>query len=235
MQRAVVGRGCASLFRRRLPNVDRIARRARCSRGVPFGFLGVLLLGTPVHGQLTLGARAGASRSTLSFTGETGGVEGTAPKIDPHAALSLGYVFTDRFGLVLEAGYRNRGAELTILDYDAYYDVVWRYDYFDFSLLGRSSFGPAYLLAGPAAALRFGCYQVISYRDTCENVGAVFREYDYLLIGGVGLGLDTGPVTWVAEGLYNLGLLDIDHEGVTTARHRGFVVRLGVDWWPGGR
>ena len=111
--------------------------------------------------------------------------------------------------------------------------MVWRYDYFDFSLLGRSSFGPAYLLAGPAAALRFGCYTIISHRSTCESVEAVFREYDYLLIGGAGLGIDTGAVTWVAEGLYNFGLLDLDHEGVTTARHRGFVVRLGVDWRPG--
>lgn len=197
------------------------------------GLLGALLFASPLHAQLTLGARGGTTLSTLHFTGETGSVQDAAPKYGAHGAVSLAYSFSGRLGLVLEAGYTQRGAELTILDYDAYYDAIWWYDYFDFSLLGRSSLGPAYLLAGPAASRRTACYTVISYRSTCESVGAVFREYDYFLIGGAGVGLDTGPVTWVAEGLYNLGLLNIDNEGVTTARHRGFVVRLGVDWRPG--
>ncbi|MDE2678810.1 MAG: porin family protein [Gemmatimonadota bacterium] len=194
------------------------------------GLLGVLLFATPLNGQLTLGARGGTTLSTLDFTDETGGVQDAAPKYGAHGAVSLAYSLSDRLGLVLEAGYTQRGAELTILDYDAYYDAIWWYDYLDFSLLGRSSFGPAYLLAGPAASRRTACYTVISHRSTCESVGAVFREYDYFLIGGAGVGLDTGPVTWVAEGLYNLGLLNIDNEGVTTTKHRGFVMRLGVDW-----
>ncbi len=208
-------------------------RRSRCSRGVLLGLLGVLLPATPLNGQITLGVRGGTTLSTLHFNGETGSVESAAPKYGAHGAVSIAYPFNGRLGLALEVGYTQRGAELTILDYDAYYDAIWWYDYFDFSLLGRSSLGPAYLLAGPAASRRVACYTVISYRSTCESVGAVFREYDYFLIGGAGIGLTNGPVTWVAEGLYNLGLLDVDNEGVTNAKHRGWVMRLGVDWRPG--
>lgn len=192
--------------------------------------IAALLLATPLHAQITLGARAGTTQSTLRFTGETGNVEGAAPKYGGHAAVSIAYPFSDLLGLVVEVGYTQRGAELTILDYDAYYDVIWWYDYVDISLLGRSSLGPAYLLAGPAAARRVACYTVISHRSTCDDVGAVFRQYDYFLVGGAGVGIDVGSVTLVAEGLYNLGLLNIDNEGITTVRHRGFVMRLGVDF-----
>lgn len=59
----------------------------------------------------------------------------------------------------------------------------------------------------------------------------MFRENDFLLTGGAGVGLDLGSATLIAEGLYNLGLLDINNdEEHTAARHRGPVLRIGVDF-----
>ena len=69
------------------------------------------------------------------------------------------------------------------------------------------------------------------HRGSCEEVGAVYRENDFLLTGGAGVGLDLGSVTLVAEGLYDLGLLYLPtSEEHTTAQHRGFVLRVGVDF-----
>ena len=80
-------------------------------------------------------------------------------------------------------------------------------------------------------AFRVGCYTKISARSSCEQVKAVYRENDVLLTGGVGVGFDLGAATLVAEGLYNLGLLDINNEEKhTAARHRGPVLRIGVDF-----
>ena len=79
--------------------------------------------------------------------------------------------------------------------------MTWGYDYVDVSVLGRASLGPAYLLAGPTMAFRVACYTKISFRGSCESVDAVFRENDFLLTGGAGVGFDLGAVTLVAEGL----------------------------------
>lgn len=193
--------------------------------------LGVGILTAPLDAQITLGMRAGATQSTLRITDATNVVEGASPKNGVHAALSLGYSLNDLLGLVLDVGYTQRGAELTILDYDALYDVIWGYDYVDLSVLGRASLGPTYLLAGPSVAFRVACYNKISARSSCEVLDAVFRKNDFLLTGGVGVGFDLGTVTLVAEGLYNLGLLDINNEEEQTfAKHRGPVLRIGVDW-----
>lgn len=180
--------------------------------------------------QVTLGVRGGVTQSTLQATDETGVVADASPKYGAHGALSLTYRFSDLLGLVTEIGYTQRGAELTILDYDAYYDVIWGYDYVDLSLFGRAAFGPAYLIAGPSLSFRVACYTKISVRSSCEKVGAVFRENDVLAIGGAGVALKLGSATLVAEGLFNLGLLNIDNEGVTNVKHRGFELRTGVDF-----
>ena len=156
---------------------------------------------SPLHAQLTLGVRGGATQSTLGISSEFNVVQGAAPKYGAHTAVSLTYPFTDLLGLVAEVGYTQRGAELTILDYDA----IWGYDYVDVSLLGRAAFGPAYLLAGPSMAFRTACYTKISQRGSCEEVGAEYRENDFLLTGGAGVGLDLGSVTLVTEGLYTWG------------------------------
>ena len=189
------------------------------------------LLATPAGAQITLGVRGGATLSTMRLTPEAEWLEESSHKYGVHAALSLAYALNERLGIVAEAGYTQRGAELTILDYDALYDVIWGYDYVDLSVLGRASIGPAYLLAGPSMAFRVACYTKISTRSSCERVEAVYRENDFLLTGGAGVGFDLGSATLVAEGLYNLGLLDINNEEEhTAARHRGPVLRIGVDF-----
>ena len=187
--------------------------------------------GSPLHAQLTLGMRAGATQSTLGVSSEHDVVQGTSARYGALSALSLTYPFNELFGLTMEVGYTQRGAELTILDIDALYDVIWGYDYVDLSLLGRESFGPAYLLAGPTVAFRVACYARITVKTSCDSPPRTeFRENDFLLTGGAGVGLDIGSVTLVAEGLYDLGLLDVnDSEEHTTAKHRGFVLRAGVD------
>lgn len=192
----------------------------------------ILAVGSnPLDAQLTLGVRGGVTRSTLQNTDETSVVEDASAKYGAHGALSLTYGFNDLLGLVAEVGYTQRGAELTILDYDALYDVIWGYDYIDVSLLGRASFGPAYVLAGPSMGFRVMCYTGRqSSRSSCEAVEAVFRENDVLAIGGAGVALKLGSATVVAEGRFNLGLLNIDNEGVTTTKHRGFELRTGVDF-----
>ena len=175
----------------------------------------------------------GATLSTMRLTPAGEWLEESSHKYGAHAAASLAYTFSDLLGMVAEVGYTQRGAELTILDYDALYDVIWGYDYIDLSVLGRASLGPAYVLAGPSMAFRVACYTKISFRGSCEEVEAVFRENDFLLTGGVGVGFDLGAATLVAEGLYNLGLLDINNEEEhTAARHRGPVLRIGVDFQP---
>lgn len=185
----------------------------------------------PLHAQLTLGVRGGVTQSTLGVSSDHDVVQGASAKHGALGAVSLTYPFNELLGLSLEVGYTQRGAELTILDYDAYYDVIWGYDYIDVSLLGRASFGPIYLLAGPTMAFRTACYAKISVKSSCSSPPPVeFRENDFLLTGGAGVGLDIGSVTLVAEGLYDLGLLDInDSEEHTTAKHRGLLLRVGVD------
>lgn len=206
-------------------------RAAGLRTAVASAALGVGILTAPLGAQITLGMRAGATQSTLRVTDATNVVEEATPKNGGHAAVSLGYSLNDLLGLVLDVGYTQRGAELTILDYDALYDVIWGYDYVDLSVLGRASLGPTYLLAGPSMAFRVACYTKISVRSSCEELDAVFRKNDFLLTGGVGVGFDLGAVTLVAEGLYNLGLLDINNEEEhTLAKHRGPVLRIGVDW-----
>ena len=194
--------------------------------------LGVGILTAPLGAQITLGVRGGATQSNLQITSEHDVVEDVAHKYGVHAAFSLAYPLNERLGIVAEVGYTQRGAELTILDYDALYDVIWGYDYVDVSLLGRASLGPAYLLAGPAMAFRVACYAKISARASCESPPpTVFRENDFSLTGGVGVGFDVGTATLVAEGLYHLGLLDINNEEEhTAAKHRGPMLRIGVDW-----
>ena len=165
---------------------------------------------SPLHAQLTLGVRAGATQSTLGVSSEYDVVQGAAPKYGALGAVSLTYPVNDILGLSLEVGYTQRGAELTILDFDAFYDVIWGYDYFDVSLLGRTSFGPAYLLAGPTMAVRVACYAKISVKASCDSPPPTeYRENDFLLTGGAGVGLDIGSATLVAEALYDLGLLDL--------------------------
>lgn len=183
----------------------------------------------PLAAQVTLGARAGATLSTLRITDDTQGVRGVSDKYGAHAALSLAYSFSDHFGVVVEGGYTQRGAELTLFEIDVFWEALWGFDYVDASVLGKVSLGPAYLLAGPSYAFRYACYTKIDVRTGCEVVEAVFRENDLLAVGGAGVAIPLGGVTVVAEGLYTAGLLDIDNEGVTTARHRGFVLRAGVD------
>lgn len=79
-------------------------------------------------------------------------------------------------------------------------------------------------------AFRVACYTRISVKASCESADALYRQNDFLLTGGAGVGLDIGSVTLVAEGLYDLGLPDInDSKPHTTARHRGLVLRVGVD------
>lgn len=212
------------------PRAHQDRRKAGLRMALASATLPVLvILTTPLDAQITLGARAGATQSNLRVADETGVVDDASPKYGAHAAVSLGYALNDLWGLVLDVGYTQRGAELTILDYDALYDAIWGYDYVDLSLFGRASFGPAYVLAGPSMAFRVACYTRISVRASCEDVGAVFRDRDVLVIGGAGVALDLGSTALVVEGLYNLGFLNVDNEGATTTRHRGIVARIGVD------
>ena len=208
--------------------------RTRIRRlGALAALAGLGLLASPAGAQITLGVRGGATLSTMRLTPAGEWLEESSHKYGAHAAASLAYTFSDLLGMVAEVGYTQRGAELTILDYDALYDVIWGYDYIDLSVLGRASLGPAYVLAGPTMAFRVACYTKISVRGSCEQVEAVFRENDFLLTGGAGVGLDVGSATLVAEGLYNLGLLDINNEEEhTSARHRSPVLRIGVDFRP---
>ena len=182
--------------------------------------------------QVTLGFRAGATGSTMRITDATGGVREASPKFGGQGAVTLGYSVNDRLGLVVDVGYTQRGAELTLLDGDILYDAIWGYDYVDVSLLGRASLGPAYLLAGPSMAFRTACYTKISQRASCESVDAVFREDDFLILGGAGVTMDLGSTALVAEGLYNLGFRNIDDQGVTTSKHHGLVLRIGADFRP---
>lgn len=213
------------------PVVTRWTTRC-CLLGVLAALTAWGLLASPAVAQITLGVRGGAIRSNLQVTSEHDFVEEASSKYGVHAALSLAYPLNERLRIVAEVGYIQRGSELTILDYDALYDVIWGYDYVDVSVLGRASLGPAYLLAGPAMAFRVACYSKISVKTSCDSPPpTVFRENDFLLTGGAGVGLDLGSATLIAEGLYNLGLLDINNdEEHTAARHRGPVLRIGVDF-----
>ena len=77
------------------------------------------LLASPAGAQITLGLRGGATQSNLQITSEHDVVEDVSPKYGVHAAFSLAYSLNARLGIVAEVGYTQRGAELTILDYDA--------------------------------------------------------------------------------------------------------------------
>ena len=199
----------------------------------------ILASGSSAHAQVTLGLRAGAMRGTLGVADEGGFPEGVSPRYGAHAAVSVAYPLNDLLGLVAEVGYAQRGAELTILEHDLIYDALWAYDYVDFSMLGKVFLRPAYLLAGPTVALRTGCYTRLTRprspaTSSCEEVEAVYRENDFLLTAGAGVGFDLGSATLVAEGLYGLGLLDVNDSekgiaAIDVGRHRGFALRVGVD------
>ncbi len=195
----------------------------------------ILASESSAQAQVTLGLRAGAMRGTLGVADEVGFVEGVSPRYGAQAAVSVAYPLNDLLGLVAEVGYAQRGADLTLLDIDVIYGALWAYDYVDFSMLGKVFLGPAYLLAGPTVALRTACYTRLTRprgraTSSCEELEAVYRENDFLLTAGAGAGLDLGSATLVAEGLYGLGLLDInDSEDDVAARHRGFALRIGVD------
>ena len=110
---------------------------------------------------------------TMRITPELSWLRGVSPKLGAHAAALLGYTFSDPRAIFLEIGYTQRGAKLKLVDYDVFYDATWGYDYVDVSLLGRTSLGPGYLLAGPTMGFRTACYTKIHSRSSCEMVDAV--------------------------------------------------------------
>lgn len=97
-----------------------------------------------------------------------------------------------------------------------------------------------YLLAGPSLGLRQGAEAVRKFGTAAEereDIEDDFKKADFGLCAGMGVGADVGRAHLFAEGLYTLGLTNINDDKTETAhaKHRGVQFRVGVALRLGGR
>lgn len=163
------------------------------------------------------------------------------------AAAPLEFRLTDRLGLVAEPAYMQRGHR-TRQDSSSH---RWRHHYLDLSLLARYAVGrgPVQLeLSGGAAGSVLAGVDWIRQRDSERPRQAVrsavpmegYQQLDVSLVGGIGLGIRTGPSRIVVDLRYHHGLLDVfenpmiflDGNGNTLGRYvqRNRCISLGVGW-----
>ena len=200
------------------------------------GALLLLLLAMPTAGQTTLGVRGGVNFATLG---------GDADGVGTRTGLNIGAVaiFPLSGNLSLQAGahYSQKGAEET----DGGLTATLEFDYIDFPVLLRYGFPTSgatsfHLLAGPSVSFQSGCSLSASGGGSsgsvdCDQADIDIASIDVGLMGGLGLDFQASESLVITlDGLYNLGLSNLDDTGSDSVKNRVFMLQAGVGFPLGG-
>ncbi len=198
------------------------------------------LAASPAAGQVTLGAKVGASLSDLVFTGVK--INEREARRGIVAGASLALPVSGALGLQVEGSLVERGATLSLLQLG---DVEYAIDYVQISALGRATLPVGgsrsflYLLAGPVIALETTCEATVTLvlqRETekrpCddEELNTPSKPVDFALAAGAGAEVAvTGRVGLSLDIVYTYGIRSIyDGELDRTSRNRATTVQAGL-------
>lgn len=195
-----------------------------------------LLLAGPVAAQTTLGVRGGVNFATLG---------GDADGVGTRTGLNFGAVvifpLSGNLGLQAGAHYSQKGAEESEGDVTA----TLEFDYIDIPVLLRYGFPSSgstsfHLLAGPSISFNSGCN--LSGSDgsqsasiDCDSADIDIASIDFGLMGGLGLDIQAGESLIITlDGLYNLGLSNLDDTETDSVKNRVWMIQAGLGFPLGG-
>lgn len=208
------------------------AVRTAITLGALLPVMAALPVATPLAAQLSFGGRAGMTLSSLATSDE--GIN-VSPIAGMHAGITAS-LMRGGVGLVVSAAYSERGTGFDADDIPEDLDFRYRLAYVELGAFGKLPlFGGTYLLAGPTAGLRVSCSASVSAGTNSQSANCrdadedPFKGYDLGASGGAGIAFDAIDFDMVVEVLYGVGLLNISGVANDSARHRGFMLRVGVD------
>ena len=152
-------------------------------------------------------------------------------------------------GLQIEVLYVQKGASQTSGDIDPFDEITIALDYIEVPVLLTLPFATGgaaspYVFAGPAFAFEVGCSMqgdspALDFDIDCEGDPQVDFELQTksLDIGatfGAGLNLPAGPGTFLLEGRYTLGFVNINDAGDESVKNRAFMAQIGFSFPVGG-
>jgi hypothetical protein len=184
------------------------------------------------HAQTVVGLHVGASIADLM--GDD--VEDVETHTGIYAGATVHLSLNDRLGVVLGAGYTQKGAELN----DPEVDGTLKLDYVEFPALLRFTFPSsghvaAYLQAGGAVGLRSRCEVEgsegsVTATVDCDEIGLELEKTDWGAVVGAGLAIDvTDRIDLVLDGFYTFGLVKLDDDpDPDDVRNRALTLRAGV-------
>lgn len=199
----------------------------------------VLLTGTPVAAQITVGIRAGASMSEVVVTGLH--IDDQAPRREYMLGASVGVPLSPHLGIEFGGSYIQRGSTSTLLQLG---DVDLRIQYLRLTALARATAplpGPLslHVLGGAATAVETSCerdtmlaLQPIVISIECDDPAgnAVTGLFDFGLVGGAGLRFaPAGRIVLSVDVLYSHGIgsfLEPDQD--YTAENRAIELQAGI-------
>ncbi len=213
----------------------------------------LLLAAAPAAAQTTLSLTAGGNIASVDLYHELAGNQ----ELDALSGVSFGlaadFSLSDRFGIQLSGRYSPKGASLLFetelfpedaLDIDIDTDGSLGMNYLEFAALARLRFPVAGdrvsidLVTGPAVAAMEDCtihfalaFEELTLDRTapCDESGldASAADFGWTVGGGLDIAL-VGNVSASPRFLYTHGLLDVDKESATSARHRAMTLQIGL-------
>jgi hypothetical protein len=229
----------------RIENMRRMATMwSRIGVGV---MVAVLLAVAPAMAEVRVGGVGGLNLASLS-TDEQGVKLGTLTRWGVGGALELD--LTERLAVVSRPMFIGKGADIKTLPElgdvaaqgkDSY--ARTELGYIELPLLFKYSLTAEgvrpYLIAGPSLGVlrnATGVSKFGSAPEQREDIKGDFKSTDFSLCAGAGLGKNIGPVYLFAEGLYALGLTNIDKDkSEGSGKNRGLQFRAGITLRLGGR
>jgi len=186
----------------------------------------------PVQAQVMGGPRLGVSISSLSG----GGIADRESRTGLIAGWAFEFQRGERWALQPEFHYWEKGGSSTLLGVTgeralSYLEVpvLFRLD------LSQGSNITPRLLVGPAVGINLTCRETLSAgpfsgeRDCEDGTTTPIKALDLGATGGLGVALETaGGLTFVADGRYTVGLVDIIEDA--NVRNRGFALTLGLNF-----
>jgi hypothetical protein len=190
----------------------------------------------PAAAQMTVGAKLGASFSTVSSDPETEDAK-MLTAFTGGAFLRIGM---GGFSVQPELMYVTKGLKFEDETEDAEFSLELSYlevpVLFVLPLATGARFAP-YVYAGPAFALEIGCQVAveaggISGSVDCDDEAAEGEfergKFDIGAMVGAGVGLPAGPGSLLVEARYNFGLMNLaETDGDESFRHRSGAVLIG--------
>jgi hypothetical protein len=201
--------------------------------------LGIAVANTAMAQQVSIGAFGGINSATVDFSEEQEFDLGQNVGLNVGGALTLG--FGDRFAVVLEGMYTQKGVGLSAVGVDGALNI----SYAEFPVLaklilpvGGSASTTLHLIAGPTVAFELSCRlkgeqggQALDLDCDDPEVGATTHSTDYGLLFGGGIGIAAGPGQVTLDVAYDLGLRNLNSEDPDdlSVKNRTFMATAGYN------